>query len=93
MNRTQGAAVDALYPLLSRQHAEEPKSQPLITPVARYVRITSLDTAVPHRVGWQDPPQKRQQGESQRRPPDGGHALTAEEDQHVDGEGHLDIYV
>lgn len=85
--------MDALYPLLSRQHAEEPKSQPLIMPVGRYMRITGLDTSAPHRVGWQQQTKKKQQQHQPYQPPQGGHALTPEEQQHVDAEGHLDIYV
>lgn len=87
--------MDALYPFLPRLHPEEAKQQPLITPVGRYVTISGLDTAVPHRVGWQEPKKKRQQSAQQQasHAPDGGHETTPEADQHVDAQGHLDIYV
>ncbi len=87
--------MDALYPFLPRLHPEEAKPQPLIAPVGRYVTIAGLDTSVPHRVGWQDSKKKRQQNPEQQvsHAPEGGHETTPEAEQHVDAQGHLDIYV
>lgn len=87
--------MDALYPFLPRLHPEDAKQQPLIAPVGRYVSIAGLDPTVPHRVGWQEPKKKRQQATPQQssHAPDGGHETTPEAEQHVDAQGHLDIYV
>lgn len=76
-------------------------------PVQKYTQIAKEQTpVVNHRIGWRDQSRQRQQQQQQSKSQETseadatehhwlptGHAVTPEADQHVDEQGHLDIYI
>ena len=79
-----------------------------VVSVQKYTRIAQEPTSVVHhRVGWQDQSRQRRQQQqhaqaSEKSADDElsehhwlptGHAVTPEAEQHIDEQGHLDIYI
>jgi len=101
--------LDAIFPYLIRRTPSAEPSQRLIEPVSKYARFSPDEHGHHHEIWQyriseryqQSQQQQQQQSAKPQQPPEieethylpTSHAVTPEADQHVDADGHLDIYI
>ena len=102
------AKLDAIFPFLIRRTPSAEPSQRLIEPVSKYARFSPDEHGHHHEIWqyriserYQQSQQQQQNSAKPQQPPETkethylptSHAVTPEADQHVDADGHLDIYI
>jgi len=100
--------MDAIFPYLVRRTPAAEPSQRLIEPVTKYTRFSPDEHGHHHEIWqyriserYQQSQQQQQNSAKPQQPPETkethylptSHAVTPEADQHVDADGHLDIYI